>query len=318
MLANIQQGHSSYSQAASCWPTLAVSTAKDVTANNVINDELAALKEANLNTSMFKEGGVLNDINKQRKHAVDSRLIRFESVDSMNDNSAGVAGLSQSQDDDAEGEFQDFESRKMRMKKRRIEASQKCAQTVGQVDVTFFAAKPYNDTGESKPMLGKSMDSRLSIKASRSLFKKAVFYVGNISKDCSADDIMEFVKNLGVTCYSCYQVKKKISVVPSKPIKHSKSFVEPVAFKVCIKEDDIQIFENLDNWADSILIRRWEFKAKPVKDNNMKSLDDGTVNTRNVTGLSGDMVGSMVSNTGISSQMGGTVSGDSQIIQDGD
>ena len=94
--------------------------------------------------------------------------------------------------------------------------------------------------------------------------------------------------------------------------------MEPVAFKVCIKEDDIQIFENLDNWADSILIRRWEFKVKPVKDNNKKILDDGTVNTGNVAGPSGNMAGSMVSNTGIASHIDGMVSGDSQIIQDGD
>jgi len=58
-------------------------------------------------------------------------------------------------------------------------------------------------------VFGKSTNHG-GVYAAESLIRKAaVFYVGNVSKECSNDDIVSFVKRMNVNVFSCFEVKPR-------------------------------------------------------------------------------------------------------------
>ena len=54
-------------------------------------------------------------------------------------------------------------------------------------------------------MFGKSTNCS-GIYAAKSLMRKAVFYMGNVNKDCSNNDTVSFVKGMNVNVFSCFEV----------------------------------------------------------------------------------------------------------------
>ena len=57
-------------------------------------------------------------------------------------------------------------------------------------------------------MFGKSTNHG-GVYAAKSLIRKAVFYVGNVNKECSNNDIVSFVKGMNVDVFSCFEVKPR-------------------------------------------------------------------------------------------------------------
>ena len=163
-----------------------------------------------------------------------------------------------------------------------------------------------NKSGSSKDarIIGKSTKGNLILKADKPFTKRRFFYVGNISK-CEESLVKEYLQSINVRCISCYPVLRSArkngnqtdgSVDPpgegatgGEDARKSKA---STAFRVCINEDDVAIFTNVDNWAEDVIIRNrnWEFKDSKGKDNqrnggNRLGSLDGDTNTGKLRSL---------------------------------
>ena len=114
------------------------------------------------------------------------------------------------------------------------------------------------------------------LKASRSIQKKVVFFVGNVDAKYKFGDIVSYMKkNLGIACLSCYDLslidnnddKPRIS---SNLVMKGRTEIRSKAFRVCIKAEDKQMFLDLNKWPKDITIRNWTFKPR-VADLEKKS-----------------------------------------------
>ena len=69
-------------------------------------------------------------------------------------------------------------------------------------------------------MLGMSTNCS-GIYAAKSLIRKAVFYMGDVDKDCSHNDIVSFVKGLNVNVFSCFEVNFVVVMLIIQPAEYS-------------------------------------------------------------------------------------------------
>jgi len=58
-------------------------------------------------------------------------------------------------------------------------------------------------------VFGKSTNHG-DVYAAKSLIRKAVFYVGNVNKECSNNDSVSFVKGMNVNAFSCFEIKPQV------------------------------------------------------------------------------------------------------------
>ena len=111
---------------------------------------------------------------------------------------------------------------------------------------------------KKKTLIGRSNQATDRLKASRPLVKKLFFYIGNVDRKFSNDDVKDYIENcVGATCVSSYLISE------SETREVRGKTIEPFrGFRVAIVEDDVERFLDLENWPDGIIIRKWIFKTK--------------------------------------------------------
>jgi len=107
-------------------------------------------------------------------------------------------------------------------------------------------------------VIGKNQASS-RIKASGAVIAKAVFCVSNVSMDDSAEDLVECLKDNGITVLSCGKANTK--------------FTETKAFRVCIAKVDSDRFLDSDIWPENVIVRSWVFKGKKSEDSSTNTND---------------------------------------------
>lgn len=103
-----------------------------------------------------------------------------------------------------------------------------------------------------------------NLAAAKPLYGKAVFYVDNVNKDVTADDLEHFVKTtLGVRVINCNMTKTRRSV------RQRRDNITPdhVAFCLCINKADTDLLMRPDKWPADISVSAWYFKPKKDAEN---------------------------------------------------
>ena len=103
-----------------------------------------------------------------------------------------------------------------------------------------------------------------NITAAKSLRKsKTVLYVDNLSKDCTVDNLLTFVKGLSVDVISCFNVvpRHRRGTNPDK---------ERSAFRLCVAKDDLNRVLDPSVWPDSVTISEWVHKPPTTDDQSKK------------------------------------------------
>ena len=120
--------------------------------------------------------------------------------------------------------------------------------------------------------------------ASRSLHKRAFFYVGNIANEFKDTDVLlhmeEIMEIKGISCFEIKNENKNQNRTDNFIGSKSARLVAPSkSFRVCIRLEDVAKLLDLNRWPDSILIRRWVFKPKVdrVNPNEEKKNDEEDV-----------------------------------------
>ena len=87
--------------------------------------------------------------------------------------------------------------------------------------------------------------------------EKIVFCVDNLSLSTTANDMRQFVTNMGVNVQSCF---------PTKPRRrgHDDTGDDRRAFRLCIAKDDTERFLIADSWPVNVVISDWYHK--PTRD----------------------------------------------------
>lgn len=103
-------------------------------------------------------------------------------------------------------------------------------------------------------MTGNSIATTSSLKASKTaLVKKSVFCLNNIDCEYSENDVVSFIKSIGVNIFTCFELKST-----------SKSPRDRKAFRICIAEEHkLKLLDN-NVWAVGITIRDWIRKGDRV------------------------------------------------------
>ena len=111
-------------------------------------------------------------------------------------------------------------------------------------------------------LLGKAATGRGSVLlAEKSIRKKAVFCVDNVSTSCSVDDIRAFVSSQSVNVLTCFEVKPRRR-------RNESSTTNRKAFRLRIYDDDRHKLLNEAIWPDSIKVSEWYFKPSDTGNNN--------------------------------------------------
>jgi len=108
-------------------------------------------------------------------------------------------------------------------------------------------------------MTGKSnVSSGQKLTAARSIVKKAVFCVDNVSTSVTVDDLKQFVTGLSVNVVSCFSVKPRRLRNEPEPVK------DRSAFRLCIAEKDRDLLLDESKWPESVIISEW-FHVNPAR-----------------------------------------------------
>ena len=103
-------------------------------------------------------------------------------------------------------------------------------------------------------------------KTALNIIKKSVFCVGNLTPDCTAESLKEYICSIGVrvdgNSFSCYPAKSNPRII--RKGKKEEWFTD-TCFRVCIEARDTHIFFNPKNWPENVSLRRWVFKEKPIE-----------------------------------------------------
>jgi hypothetical protein len=127
-------------------------------------------------------------------------------------------------------------------------------------------------------LVGKSSVSRLQ--AAKKLYKKAVFYVDNLKPTTTVNDLVTFVQQcVGVEVLTCFEVVPRRRYGDSDDADSRRATRR--AFRVCIKEDDIEHFLVPGSWPESVSISAWTFRAKQEGDKRIR-LDEETTTKESV------------------------------------
>jgi hypothetical protein len=167
----------------------------------------------------------------------------LQSVQHMD--TANLSSDAISADDAAGTESEPFEQHMTRKKRRRMLSRQDREETRGsrlnnnQSQSKIVASKPQTTKIARVPlMVGKGSSTTAgsrNITAAKSLQRKSVFCVDNVSTVCSVDDVRQFVSGMSVRVISCFEVKPRLSewqrranIIPS----------DRKTFRLCINKDD--------------------------------------------------------------------------------
>jgi hypothetical protein len=144
-------------------------------------------------------------------------------------------------------------------KKRRRQSPQEQEQE--QVAAGDQSINPTKSTHpRRKPLLvGKlenitASSTTYAITAAKPLIKKAVFYVDNVDKSVSIDDMHAFVSELGVDVLSLFETKPRQ--------RRNVTYVERKAFRLCINNDHRDRLLVDSKWPIYVSISEWFFKQK--------------------------------------------------------
>ena len=106
-------------------------------------------------------------------------------------------------------------------------------------------------------VFGKST-SRRGIYAAKALIRKAVFYVGNVNKECTEHDIVSFVKGMNVNVVSCFEVRPRRRYVDDRCDDRK-------AFRLCISDDSSERMLDASWWPQSVIVSNWHFKQRSTE-----------------------------------------------------
>jgi len=125
-----------------------------------------------------------------------------------------------------------------KQKRRRLTLSQEDSTSIA--PVTKFVPKSFVGT-----------NNHCTLKAAKTLKKKKVYLLGNVSTDEKIEDVSDWMKQLNIEVVSIFDVKTK--------------FQNTQSFRVCIDAASDDIFTNMDNWPNDVIIRQWVHKEKKDK-----------------------------------------------------
>ena len=106
----------------------------------------------------------------------------------------------------------------------------------------------------TKTVYVRCINSNAKISAARKFPNKAVFCIDNVNLSCSVDDMISFVKSLGVSVVSCFEVK------PRRRYNES-SAADRTAFRLCIDDNDRHRLVDPATWPEYVTISEWYFKS---------------------------------------------------------
>jgi hypothetical protein len=125
----------------------------------------------------------------------------------------------------------------------------------------------------SQLLIGKGRIQGAQLSAAKKLFKKAVLYIDNLKPLTTADSLKLFVENnLGVHVVSCFPVNpRRLRGDDDDPEvrKTTRS-----AFRLCVKEDDMERLLVDSRWPDSIIISKWMFSKKESSGDKRRKVGD--------------------------------------------
>lgn len=110
----------------------------------------------------------------------------------------------------------------------------------------------------SAPTFVQSPSSKVA--AAKPYISKKVFCIDNVAKDVNEEDIVQFVRKIGVTVISCHSVK------PLRTRWQIENGEEPKrsAFRLCVPREECDRLLNADVWPEHVAITSWRFfKKKP-------------------------------------------------------
>ena len=168
-----------------------------------------------------------------------------------------------STDDESQSPFTEFHSRQSaRRQKRARELSE--LQTAQPSRPVTQQQPTQQKTRNGKPrMFGKSFINDGHIAAATRLFKRAVFCVDNVELSCTADNMTDFVRKLGVEVVSCRDAKpRRRRQHPMNGQEGAEPEITHKAFRLCINAEDETRLLNPSFWPDSIVISDWYFNQK--------------------------------------------------------
>lgn len=87
--------------------------------------------------------------------------------------------------------------------------------------------------------------------AAKTIIKKAVFCVDNLSTSVTVDDLKQFVAGMSVDVITCFSVK------PRRLRNETEPAADRAAFRLCIAEKDRDRLLNESMWPDSVVISEW-------------------------------------------------------------
>ena len=95
--------------------------------------------------------------------------------------------------------------------------------------------------------------------------KKAVFYVGNLSVDCTAGALKSFVSNMNITDISCFDVRPRHRFAEDVLLNRK-------GFLLCILDKDRQHLLNESLWPESVTVSEWI--SKPQRAENVRRVEN--------------------------------------------
>ena len=107
------------------------------------------------------------------------------------------------------------------------------------------------------------------ISAARELKQKAVYYIGNVNADCSADDLKAFVTDMRVEVFSCFPVE------PRK--RRDDENIPQSAFRLCINDKDRDRMLRPGLWPASVTVSKWHYKPPDARDQRPSEGDRGSL-----------------------------------------
>jgi len=95
------------------------------------------------------------------------------------------------------------------------------------------------------------------MKAAKTLKKKKVYFLGNVSTNETIDIVKDWCTDLKINVQSIFSVKTKLK--------------ESQSFRICVDAKDESKFTNIENWPCDVIVREWIHKEK--KDNLSENID---------------------------------------------
>jgi hypothetical protein len=108
-------------------------------------------------------------------------------------------------------------------------------------------------------MKGKASSfTHSTVTAARIIAKKSVFCVDNVSISCSENDIVTFVRGMGIRVHTCHEVEPR----RNRQSEYRDQWIRRKAFRLCIDSDDQNTLLNPERWPDSVTVSDWYFRPR--------------------------------------------------------